>query len=162
MTENLLICVVCTGNICRSPMGQNILRHALADAGLDDRVDVVSAGTSGWHVGHPADNRARTELLAHGYSDHHVAAHLGPEHYDADLVLAMDSEHVRMLERKRQLRDRVRLLRTFDPAAGPHTDVPDPYYGTQADFAHTRVLIESAVPGILDWVRVRLGETVVS
>lgn len=161
MTENLLICVVCTGNICRSPMGQNILRRALAEAGLAERVEVVSAGTSGWHVGHPADNRARTELLAHGYSDAHVAAHIGPEHYRADLVLAMDSDHVRMLERKRQLRDRVRLLRSFDPAAGPHADVPDPYYGTQVDFAQTRILIEAAVPGVLEWVRVRLDENFV-
>ncbi len=158
MTEKLLICVVCTGNICRSPMGQNILRRALADAGLADRVDVVSAGTSGWHVGHSADNRARTELLAHGYSDAHVAAQLGPEHFDADLLLAMDGGHVRSLERKR-LRNRVRLLRSFDPAAVPAADVPDPYYGTAEDFTTTRQLIEAAVPGILEWVRAQLNRS---
>ncbi|QKT07652.1 low molecular weight phosphotyrosine protein phosphatase [Gordonia sp. X0973] len=161
MTEKLLICVVCTGNICRSPMGQNILRHALAQEGLADRVDVVSAGTSGWHVGDAADNRARTELLAHGYPDDHVAAQVGPRHFDADLILAMDAEHVRALERKR-LGERVRLVRSFDPDAEPDADVPDPYYGTQDDFAHTRELIEAAVPGILEWVRTRLRESLVS
>ena len=92
-------------------------------------------------------------------SAHKLHRDVGMAKRRADLENLAD---VRMLERKRQLRDRVRLLRSFDPAAGPHTDVPDPYYGTQADFAQTRVLIESAVPGILDWVRVRLGETVVS
>lgn len=159
MTEKLLICVVCTGNICRSPMGQNILRHALADAGLADHVEVVSAGTSGWHVGHPADNRARTELLARGYSDAHVAAQLGPEHFAADLLIAMDGDHVRAMERKR-LGDRIRLLRSFDPDAEPDADVPDPYYGTEDDFAQTRLLIEAAVPGIVEWVRARLPESV--
>ncbi|GAB09011.1 protein-tyrosine-phosphatase [Gordonia araii NBRC 100433] len=142
-------------------MGQNILRHALTEAGLDDRVDVVSAGTSGWHVGDPADNRARTELLAHGYPDGHVAAQLGPDHFDADLLLAMDVGHLRALERKR-LRDRTRLFRSFDPSSDPLADVPDPYYGTEDDFALTRELIEAAVPGILEWVRARLRESVVS
>ncbi|MFT4199446.1 low molecular weight protein-tyrosine-phosphatase [Gordonia sp. (in: high G+C Gram-positive bacteria)] len=158
MTDKLLICVVCTGNICRSPMGQNILRHALEQADLADHVDVVSAGTSGWHVGHPADNRARAELLAHGYPDGHVAAQFGPEHFPADLILAMDSDHVRALERKR-VGDRVRLLRSFDPASDPADDVPDPYYGTEDDFARVREQIEAAVPGILDWVRAELRES---
>ena len=159
MTAKLLICVVCTGNICRSPMGQNILRHALARDGLAEAVDVVSAGTSGWHVGQPADNRARTELLAHGYPDGHVAAQLGPTHVAADLILAMDSGHLRVLARKR-LGGRVRLVRDFYPASDPEADVPDPYYGTADDFAQTRQLIEAAVPGILDWVRGQLHESV--
>ncbi|MFT3900402.1 MAG: low molecular weight protein-tyrosine-phosphatase [Gordonia sp. (in: high G+C Gram-positive bacteria)] len=158
MSEKLVICVVCTGNICRSPMGQNILRAALEQAELADRVEVISAGTSGWHVGQPADNRARTELLAHGYPDDHVAAQLGPTHFDADLILAMDGDHVRSLQRKR-LGDRVRLLRSFDPASDPDDDVPDPYYGTQGDFGETRELIEAAVPGILAWVREQLADS---
>ena len=45
------ICVVCSGNICRSPIGEIVLREKLRDAGLGDRVVVDSAGTGGWHVG---------------------------------------------------------------------------------------------------------------
>ena len=50
--------------------------------------------------------------------------------------------------------------RDFDPASDPEADVPDPYYGTADDFAQTRQLIEAAVPGILDWVRGQLHESV--
>lgn len=139
-------------------MAQNIFRAAVDDAGLSERVRVTSAATGGWHVGEPADNRARTELLAHGYSDNHVAAQLSPEHFDADLLVAMDTGHVRELDRKR-LGDRVRLLRSFDPDAGPDDlDLNDPYYGTGDDFALTRRQIEAAVPGLLAWVREALGE----
>ena len=139
-------------------MAQNIFRSAVEDAGLADRVRVTSRGTSGWHVGEPADNRARTELLAHGYSDTHTAAQLAPDDFDADLLVAMDSGHAKDLERKR-LGDRVRLLRSFDPAAGDDLDVADPYYGTQDDFARTREQIEAAVPGMLAWVHERLANT---
>ncbi len=133
-------------------MAQNIFRAALDEAGLAGRVRVSSCGTSGWHTGEPADNRTRTELLAHGYSDSHVAEQFSPTHFDADLLVAMDAGHVRDLERKR-LGNRVRLLRTFDPTAGPDSlDVSDPYYGTSEDFAATREQIEAAVPGLLAWV----------
>ncbi|AZG43612.1 low molecular weight protein-tyrosine-phosphatase [Gordonia insulae] len=156
MSEQLHVCFVCTGNICRSPMAQNIFRSALADAGLAGQVRVTSSGTNGWHNGEPADNRARTELLAHGYSDAHVAAQLSPADFDADLLVAMDAGHVRELERKR-LGDRVRLLRSFDPDAGPDDlDLNDPYYGTSEDFAVTREQIERAVPGLLAWVHATL------
>ena len=85
----------------------------------------------------------------------HVAAQLGPDHLSADLLVAADRGHVADLERKR-LGDRVRLLRSFDPAAdGP--DVPDPYYGTQDDFELVRRQIEAAVPGLLAWTRETLA-----
>ncbi len=150
MSDQLHICFVCTGNICRSPMAQNIFRRALEEAGLDETVKVTSCGTSGFHTGDPADNRARTELLAHGYSDAHVASQLSPEHFDADLFVVADTGHVKELERKR-LGAPVRLLRSFDPVAGD-VDLNDPYYGTPADFTTTREQIEAAVPGLLAWV----------
>ncbi|MFW0791765.1 low molecular weight protein-tyrosine-phosphatase [Gordonia sp. CPCC 205333] len=158
MSESLHVCFVCTGNICRSPMGQNIFRKALADAGLAQQVRVSSAGTGGWHEGEPADNRARTELLAHGYSDAHIAAQLSPEHYEADLLVAMDHGHLKDLERKR-LGHRARLLLSFTPTAGTdagQNEVADPYYGTQDDFGATREQIEEAIPGLIAWVHAQL------
>ncbi|MDL9937324.1 low molecular weight protein-tyrosine-phosphatase [Gordonia sp. ABSL1-1] len=157
MSEQLHVCFVCTGNICRSPMAQNIFREAVERAGLAPRVRVTSCGTSGWHVGEPADNRARAELVTYGYSDVHTATQIGPDHLDADLLVAMDSGHVRELERKR-LGDRIRLLRSFDPAANPDDqDVADPYYGGNADFTATREQIEAAMDGLIAWTRDALG-----
>ncbi|GAC57079.1 protein-tyrosine-phosphatase [Gordonia hirsuta DSM 44140 = NBRC 16056] len=137
-------------------MAESIMAGAIADAGLADRVRVSSAGTGGWHIGQPADNRARTELLAHGYSDAHVAAQLGPDHLSADLLVALDAGHVRELSRKRRS-ERVRLLRSFDPAADGE-DVPDPYYGGPEDFVLVREQIEAAVPGLLAWIHATLAE----
>ena len=63
MSEHKLhIDLVCTGNICRSPMAEVILRDKLAAAGLTEQVRVTSSGTGGWHVGDPADARALEEL----------------------------------------------------------------------------------------------------
>jgi protein-tyrosine phosphatase len=133
-------------------MAQSIFRAAIEEAGLTEAVLVSSCGTSGWHVGEAADNRARTELLAHGYPDGHVAEQLSPEHFGADLLVAADAGHVKELERKR-LGDRTRLLRSFDPGADPDDlDLADPYYGTPGDFVTTREQIEAAVPGLLAWV----------
>jgi len=49
------IVLVCLGNICRSPMADVVLSARVADAGLDDVVEVVSAGTGGWHAGEPME-----------------------------------------------------------------------------------------------------------
>lgn len=136
-------------------MAASIFAHAVEDAGLSDQVRVTSAGTGGWHVGEPADNRARTELLAHGYSDAHVASQLTPDHLSADLLVVADRGHVAELERKR-LGDRVRLLRSFDPEADGD-EVPDPYYGTQDDFELVRTQAEAAVPGLIEWVQETLA-----
>jgi protein-tyrosine phosphatase len=133
-------------------MGQNIFRHALEEAGLDGRVRVTSCGTGGWHVGDPADIRARTELTSAGYDDEHTAAQIGPEHLEADLLLAMDRGHLRALHAK-GVGSRAQLLRSFDPDADE--DVADPYYGSDNDFTAVREQIEAAMPGLLDWVRSR-------
>ncbi len=139
---------VCTGNICRSPMAQNIVRHAVADAGLAARID--SCGTGPWHAGDPADRRARAALRTAGYDDAHIAAQVSPAHLSADLVVALDTGHARDL-RRLGAGDRTRLLRSFDPTAdGP--DVADPYYGDDSGFELVRTQIEAAAPGIVAWI----------
>ena len=60
------IALVCLGNICRSPMAHVVLEDRLAEAGLDDRVEVASSGTGDWHVGHPMDPRAAATLSRRG------------------------------------------------------------------------------------------------
>ncbi|MEV4318540.1 low molecular weight protein-tyrosine-phosphatase [Actinocrispum sp. NPDC049592] len=143
---------VCTGNICRSPMAALVVGEYLRRAGLDD-VEVVSAGTGPWHVGEAADSRAQKVLVDHGYPSAHVAAQVGREHLDADLLLAMDSGHFRDLRRMAPAAD-VRMFRSFDPAAdADDLDVPDPYYGGPGGFIEVLELIEAAAPGLVEWVR---------
>ena len=47
---------VCLGNICRSPTAEGVLRHKLAEQGLCDQVQVDSAGTGDWHIGHRVED----------------------------------------------------------------------------------------------------------
>jgi protein-tyrosine phosphatase len=154
--DALHVSFVCSGNICRSPMAAIVFREHLRRAGLSEAVRVSSAGIGPWHVGEAADTRAAATLLAHGYDTEHVAAQVGPEHLDADLLLAADLGHLRDLRRELDDPDRVRLLREFDAAAPPEAEVPDPYYGGPEGFDDVLDMIERTMPGLLEWVRERL------
>ena len=155
-SPKLHITVICTGNICRSPMGDVILNQAVTAAGLADSVTVDSCGTGGWHVGQGADRRAVTELAKAGYDGStHRAAQFDDSHAAADLIIAMDNRHVQWLTTVGVDPGRIRLLRSFDPTsvAAGDLNVEDPYYGYASDFELARTQIEAAIPGILDWIR---------
>ncbi|MQY05899.1 low molecular weight protein-tyrosine-phosphatase [Actinomadura macrotermitis] len=151
---------VCTGNICRSPMAESVLRHHVEEEGLD--VEVDSSGTGGWHVGDDADHRTIAALRQAGYRSAHAARQFETAwfgHYD--LILALDEGHLRELRAlapDQEARGKIRLLREFDPAAGDDLDVPDPYYGSPADFEHVLELVEAAMPGLLEEIRTALKD----
>jgi len=147
---------VCTGNICRSPMAAAVFTGHLQRAGLAEKVRVSSAGIGTWHIGEAADPRAMAVLDQHGYPLEHAAAQVGPEHLDADLVLALDNGHLRSLQRLVGDRERVRLLRSFDPTSDAGAEVPDPYFGADDGFTDVLNMLEASMPGLLDWVRSRL------
>jgi protein-tyrosine phosphatase len=147
----LNVIFVCMGNICRSPMAAAVLRTQLAAVGVHD-VQVSSAGTGGWHVGDPADRRARAALERRGYPTHHEAQQFQREWFDDyQLIIAMDGDNVRELRRlapKRELGKQVRLMLEFD-ADAESLDVPDPYYGSASDFDVVLTQIESACSGLV-------------
>lgn len=149
---------VCTGNICRSPMAEWVVRHHVQDEGLD--VEVDSSGTGGWHVGADADTRTVAALRRAGYRSAHIARQFEPGWFDRfDLILALDRGHLRELRSMapdERARERIRLLREFDPDAGADLDVPDPYYGDDADFDTVLEMVEAAVPGLLEEIRTGL------
>jgi protein-tyrosine phosphatase len=151
------IAVVCLGNICRSPMAHVVLTAALADAGLDDRVEVVSGGTGDWHVGGPMDRRAASVLTSHGYdATQHRAQQFQPSWHDEhDLVLAMDGQNLADLEELATdlagSERRLRPFRDFDPlAADGDRDVPDPYYGGDDGFAHVMTLVRRTSDALVE------------
>lgn len=145
---------VCTGNICRSPMAEVIFHDAVEAAGLSPFVRVSSCGIGGWHVGNGADRRAVAELRAAGHDgSDHIASQFGPEDMVADLLVALDTGHVSELVARGVDENRIRLLRSFDPAAPEQASVADPYYGGPEGFVETREQIEAAVEGMLAFVR---------
>lgn len=150
------VCVVCAGNICRSPIAEFVLRRRLDEAGLGDLVTVDSAGTGGWHAGQQADPRALIALHDHGYDGSgHRARQFRREWFDdVDLVLALDRENytdLSMLAPDDDARAKVQLLRSYDTEAetGDDTDVPDPYYGDAASFERVLLMIERAADGFV-------------
>ncbi|WP_092152183.1 low molecular weight protein-tyrosine-phosphatase [Corynebacterium mycetoides] len=157
LPEKLHIDFVCTGNICRSPMAEVIIRDKLERAGLGDKVRVSSSGIGGWHVGSPADERALHELEEHGYDgSRHRAQQFGPAQQDADLLVALDPRHVSELVARGVPEDKIRLMRSFDPASPEGAGIDDPYYGGAEGFSTTREQIEASADGIIGWVRVQL------
>ncbi|MFH8896887.1 low molecular weight protein-tyrosine-phosphatase [Streptomyces coeruleorubidus] len=151
------VCFVCTGNICRSPMAEIVFRARVAEAGLDGLVEVDSAGTGGWHEGDGADPRTVAVLAENGYATAHTARQFQPSWFSRlDLVVALDAGHLRALRRlapTEQDTQKVRLLRSYDPAAGDDLDVPDPYYGGAEGFEECLEMVEAASAGLLAAVR---------
>jgi protein-tyrosine phosphatase len=146
---------VCTGNICRSPIAEAVLRHYTDDEGLD--VEVDSSGIGPWHVGDDADHRSIAALRRAGYRSAHIARQFEVDWFDRyDLIIALDQGHLRELRRMApdgESAAKIRLLREFDPAAADDLDVPDPYYGGTEEFAEVLELVEAAMPGLLDEIR---------
>ena len=140
-------------------MAEKMFAHQLDQRGLRDAIRVTSAGTGSWHVGECADDRAVRVLRAHGYPTDHCAAQVDADHLTADLVVALDRNHVRLLQHLGVDAARIRMLRSFDPRSGAYAlDVEDPYYGEHADFEATLAVIEAAMPGLHDWVDERLAQ----
>lgn len=146
---------VCSGNICRSPVAEKVVRARLTEAGLDGTVEVSSSGTGPWHAGEPMDRRAAQTLRERGYDSEHVARQVDARTLAADLVVAATTDHVRDLLAVGVEPDRVRLLRSFDPAAPEGAELPDPYYGGPGGFDEVLAMVEAAAPGIVDWTRTR-------
>ena len=157
-----LITCVCLGNICRSPMAEAVLRRRFDEAGLGDDVVVDSAGTGAWHVGDDADPRALATLSEAGYDLAHAARRFESEWLErSHLILAMDRANFEALlelaERHDVAPEHVRLLRSFDPTAGPDAEVPDPYYGGADGFVRVLEMIERAAEGVVAQVRTELS-----
>lgn len=125
-------------------MAHVVLEERLADAGLDDRVEVSSSGTGGWHVGNPMDRRAAATLTAAGYdaTRHRARQWSGPA---ADLVLAMDADNLADIGGPSE---RVMLFRDFDPRE-PGGEVPDPYYGGDSGFEEVLAMVERTAAALV-------------
>lgn len=156
MVNMYRIMTVCTGNICRSPMGEYLIKKAAAEAGLE--LDVASSGISNEEQGNPIDHRAQ-KVLAELNIDagSHRAQQFTRTDFDRyDLLLAMDTNHYRRLKQlapSEQAAAKVRFMREFDPATASwpleQLGIYDPWYGTLDDFYETFGMIQRAVPGVI-------------
>lgn len=135
------------------------MRELLRREGLQGSVEVDSAGTGGWHVGSPPDARASAAASARGLTLAGAARQVTSSDFEQfDLLLAMDRENARALRAiapDAEAREKVRLLREFDPGVGglpvegADLDVPGPYYGAAGGFEEVLDLVSAACAGLL-------------
>jgi protein-tyrosine phosphatase len=142
---------VCLGNICRSPLAEGIFLHLAGARGVDVVVD--SCGTGGWHAGEGPDRRAMAVAKSRGVHLPSRARKVCVEDFGRfDYIVAMDETNLDNLLELGAPKDRVRLMRSYDPAhAGLRApDVPDPYFGGDEGFDSVYDMLVAACEGLLD------------
>jgi protein-tyrosine phosphatase len=146
---------VCMGNICRSPMAEGVFRDKVNKAGLSNKIQVDSAGTSRWEVGKPAHRGTMAILRKLNIPYDGRARQV--EHNDLndyDYVLAMDRDNLSFLMRYANgTSAEIRLFLSYAQQAGMVSidEVPDPYYDDK--FEDTYRLIERGCQALLDHIR---------
>jgi len=143
---------VCTGNICRSPTADGVLRAMVAAAGVDHAIEVDSAGMIAFHEGHPADRRSIAAAARRGYDLSALRARQirQRDYATFDRILAMDQSHLDDMRRAAPSahHGRLAMFRDFCAESGPG-DVPDPYYGGATGFEDVLDLIEEGCTALL-------------
>lgn len=122
---------VCLGNICRSPMAEAMLRNLVKKEGLDQLIDVDSAGTGNWHIGHPPHEGTRKILQKYEIDGSNLLARqISIQDFDQfDYIIAMDSENLKNLQSMRRSLPNVEIKRLLDYVEDiTKKDVPDPYF----------------------------------
>lgn len=141
MSGPFAVLMVCTGNICRSPTAEGVLRQRLLELGLGPQVWVDSAGIEGWHAGEVPDLRSQAHAAARGYAlAGQRARQVRAEDFERfDLILAMDRGHLQALRWRCPEEYQGKLALLLDDA-----DVPDPYYGGPEGFERVLDVLEAA------------------
>ena len=156
-TKVINVLMVCMGNICRSPTAEGVFRHVVEEAGLSEQVLVDSAGTHAYHVGEPADQRARAAAERRGISLEGISARRveSSDFEQFQYVLAMDHDNLRLLSDQAgdEYQERLGLFLEF--SEGSDEEVPDPYYGGAAGFERVLDLVEEASRALLETLRSR-------
>ena len=152
--QDVSVLLVCLGNICRSPLGEGVLAHRLAEEDLSDRVRVDSAGTGAWHEGEPPDPRSAEVALRHGIPLRGRARRVRAEDFhEFDYIFAMDRSNLRdlrHLEREGGGDAVLALFRDFDPQEDGDLDVPDPYSGGAEGFDLMFEIIDRTCPAFVE------------
>jgi protein-tyrosine phosphatase len=151
---NIHILFVCMGNICRSPTAEGVFRAKVAQAGLQERVKIDSAGTHNYHPGSPPDERSQAHALARGYDLSKLRARqvLDTDYANFDLILAMDWDNLALLQADCPLQHAHKLqlfMRFAEPSKALGEVVSDPYHSGTASFEQVLDMAEAASAGLL-------------
>ena len=157
MASKKRVLFVCLGNIVRSPLAENMFRHLAEQKGLGDVFEVDSAGTSAYHAGEHPDYRMVQVAAKNGLEYDGRSRQFTRRDFDAfDLIIAMDMSNRNSmygLARSREDKEKIHLMREFDPQGHPLDGVPDPYYGGIKGFQETYQIVARSCVGLLDAIQ---------
>ena len=143
---------VCLGNICRSPMGEFLMKERVSKEGVSEQFKIASAGTSAEEAGNPIYPPARAELAKHGISCAGKRARkLSAKDYsENDYILAMESRNVAAILRIFGGDPERKVFRLLDFSSNPR-DIADPWYS--GNFELTYSDIEEGLDAFLNYLR---------
>lgn len=144
----LSVLFVCLGNICRSPVAEEVFRMLVKEQGLSEQIQCDSVGTASYHIGDLADRRTRENAQEHGLTLTHRARRMtGDDLAQFDYFVALDDANFEAILKLNHRsvgvinEDTIFLLREFDPAVSDQPNVPDPYYEDAAAFENVYQII---------------------
>lgn len=153
------ILFVCLGNICRSPAGEGIMKKLVKEAELSDKIEIDSAGTSGYHNGELPDKRMRQHGLKRGYNFNSLSRRFTVVDFDNfDLILAMDdSNYHNIMSLSPDLESQKKVHRMVEYSQKySHDHIPDPYYSGADGFELVLDLLEDACASLLTQIKTQL------
>jgi len=153
--------MVCLGNICRSPTAHGVFLSVIAHSGLQNAIQVDSAGTGDWHIGEKPDARARKAASERGYDleslrSRQIELH---DYENFDYILAMDEQNLANMRSQcpEQYQQKLQLFLDYLPSSSsappPPAAVPDPYYSGLDGFQLVLDLVEDAAEQLLQQIR---------
>jgi protein-tyrosine phosphatase len=145
---------VCLGNICRSPMAEAVFRDLVKREGLEKKIQIDSAGTGDWHIGHPPHQGTRKILNQYNISTEGLVARQITEDdlSQFDYIIAMDEKNQEDIERLNSSKLGSRVFRLLDlTIQHKGKDVPDPYY--TGNFDEVYQLVKDGCEQLLQMIK---------
>lgn len=150
--EKIRLLFVCLGNICRSPSAEAVMRKLVRDAGLENQIEIDSAGITGYHEGDRADSRMRMHAARRGYTLDSISRPVRQrDFYDFDCIIGMDDQNIADLKRMAPDLESVAKIHQMTEYSRNklYDHVPDPYYSGAEGFELVLDLLEDACEGLL-------------
>lgn len=145
MQEKVKVLFVCTGNICRSPTADAVMRREVLLEGAQ-HIQCDSAGTQSFHSGEVPDFRTQVAAELRGYDMSILRSRkvTAQDYTEFDYLLAMDASHLEWLQKNRPSGATAKVKMFMD------RDIPDPYYGGNQGF---ELVLDKVESGVREWIR---------
>ena len=156
-TEKVKILMVCLGNICRSPTAEVVFKEKAQLEKLEGYIEVDSAGTGSWHIGHAPDKRATLAASHRNYDMSALRARqVTPQDMkDFDYIFAMDKQNLHDLLAMSAPQHQHKISLFLEHGNSEQGEVPDPYYSGEDGFELVLDLIEDASVNLLESLATR-------